>query len=70
MTPRCRVCNVKLGAGAIRFQMTRRCPQDRAPVRLWWLCDRCICEVEDACDTVRDLYFGPPREALLRIGSR
>ena len=68
VSPSCRVCRRRLGSGAVRYQMTRRAPLDGSPVRLWWLCDRCICEVESACDTTRDLYFGPG-ETLKKVGA-
>lgn len=62
MSPRCRVCGRHLNGDATRWQMTRRAPQDPVPVRLWWLCDTHIAAVEDAIDTIADLYFGPGRE--------
>ena len=64
MTPRCRICAVKLTSNKERYQMTRRAPQDLTALRQWWLC---ASDYEDVCraiDTARELFFGPVLETV------
>jgi hypothetical protein len=58
-SPNCRICNRRLGSGAVRYQMVRRAPQDVSPVAQFWLCDDHYDDVCDAMDAAHDMYYGP-----------
>lgn len=67
MTVRCRVCSLRLSSSKVRYQMTRRAPDDVNIVKLWWLCRLHYDELQGALDTVRETYYGPPAE-LEKVG--